>query len=229
LRYYGKEVKSDGTGWTFEYHPFAGFHHTGFVDFGDLDDRGSAVIIRERLAELTAYSGDAHSPGVHVSAIISDFLDTLHGKRYADSDETARQGQFEKGFVWERLLSAAFAKRVDHPGEIELDGILGSPDALEVNEDGDLVVDEYKATLMSAAVLPEAWADKRREWLMQTQSYCHMLGLDTARFHILHLCGDYRENRAPIYRVWELTYSALELAENWRTIVNHARHRGLIT
>ncbi|MDD4984380.1 MAG: hypothetical protein PHQ43_01125 [Dehalococcoidales bacterium] len=125
---------------------------------------------------------------------------------------------FEKGYLWEVALSQAFGEKAAvRPGEVERDGVIGSPDGL-LCEDGDMVLEEYKATLMSSNKVPaENWA-----WMVQVKGYCYMLGVSRAIMRVLYLRGDYTSG-VPEYAVWEFVFSERELAENWTAILNAKR------
>jgi len=192
------------------------------------------VVIEELRENLVAESGVDRSPGLHVSEIIDDILTTLYGNLHPGEEvDQAKQGQFEKGFIWERLLSSAFGERsAVRPSEVEKDGIVGSPDGINrvrlidgggiVYGNGERVLEEYKCTTYSSTKDP----GQNERWIMQVKAYCYMLGLQTCLFRILYLLGDYRENRYPIYKVWLLDFTELELRENWDMIINHARFKG---
>ena len=130
------------------------------------------------------------------------------------------------GFMWEEVLSFVMAKRmaeVFRPGEVERDGIVGSPDGLGPDPWGivNLVVEEYKATWKSSRHLPwENWY-----WMAQAMSYCHMLELDTVIMRIAYLNGDYAGS-GPQYRMARITFTEDELKSNWRMITEYAKTRG---
>jgi len=129
------------------------------------------------------------------------------GEREIDD---ATRMQFEKGWLWEVALSRAFGeKAAKRPGELELDGIVGSPDG--VTDDG--VIEEYKCTAKSSNTSPtDMW-----RWMMQVKGYCKMAGTTKCVFRILHL------SFVPVYKVWELTFTQRELDENWEAILNQVK------
>lgn len=127
------------------------------------------------------------------------------------------------GFMWEEMLTYVFAERmrdVIRPGEVELDGIVGSPDGLGVDPEdtNDLIVEEYKLTWKSAKNLPtENWY-----WMTQSKGYCRMCGVNTVIMRIAYINGDYKGS-GPIYREARITFSEQELWENWRMLTDYAR------
>ena len=153
----------------------------------------------------------------HLTTIIRYIGDKLGLLKYANAWDLDLAGDL--GFTWERVLELAYGDRLGtRIGEIELDGIVGSPDGVGPDPDDKsvLALDEYKLTWVSSNNNPsEVW-----KWMVQCKSYCRMLGLDTAIMHILYLMGNYRGS-GPIYRVARIRYSQQDLVKNWMMIVNH--------
>lgn len=179
-------------------------------------------------------SGVPRSPGVHVSTIVYYLYRTVFKPAPEDAPETeaellAKLCQFEKGFTWERALELAFrdrmAIRVD---EIERDGIIGSPDGLKhglaevepfIVDEPVLWLEEYKCTTKSAG--RELSEEKDWLWITATKAYCKLAGTRYCRFKIMHLCGDYKGARGPVFKVTEIEYTQEEIDSNWNMLVNH--------
>ena len=112
------------------------------------------------------------------------------------------------------------------PGEIELDGIVGSPDAIQlgslIDDDEHLRVGEFKWTWKSCRNF-----DIRDNWYWITQScaYCYMMELERVSFHVFFCHGDYTDN-SPQYWMFDIHYTKAELKQNWEKIVNHAKRKG---
>jgi hypothetical protein len=126
----------------------------------------------------------------------------------------------EVGFLWEDLLSYVFGmKYAVRIGEVELDGIVGSPDGLSSNDPLGkelLVNEEYKATWRSIKKKPtDIWY-----WETQFKSYCHMLGVTVTVARVLYLMGDYKGS-GPLYKVFRMEFTPFELRENWKMILDH--------
>src|SRR4030042_74032 len=142
-----------------------------------------------------------------------------------DLTETDRMGM-ELGFIWERTLELAWKDLLGkRPGEIEVDGIIGSPDGwLEDTH----VLEEYKFTKKSTKWRP---ADNPR-WMLQVKGYGYMLGsklgspVTEVRMHILHVNGNYKEN-VPVYTVWQIRFTEQEIYETWQQLSTYA-HAHLI-
>ncbi len=130
--------------------------------------------------------------------------------------------QFEKGYLWEVALSRAFAEKAAHrPSEVELDGIIMSPDGTTYKYGNELVGEEYKCTALSSSKSP---ADNWR-WMMQVKGYCKALGTTKCIFRILHHM-DIMWHPETCYGVWEMVFTRAELDENWESVLNHAKVMG---
>jgi len=121
---------------------------------------------------------------------------------------------WEKGWLWETVLSRAFGgKAAIRVGEVEMDGVVGSPDGIGFDTSGNAYVEEYKCTSMGVGKTPaNMW-----RWMMQAKGYCRMVGATRCIFRVLHLTFP------PTYRVWELVFTEEELAENWAAIMAQAQ------
>ena len=162
--------------------------------------------------------------GVHLTDIISDILLTLNLAKEYDSNSDPRL-QYEKGYLWEVVLSRAFAEKVAHQiGEIELDGILCTPDGISWDDKGSVVVEENKCTARSSKRSP----DENIAWMMQGKGYCKVTGATSCIFRIFHHT-EIMWNPSGCYAPWKLEFSQTEIDENWFAIVNHAKMRGWLS
>ena len=182
------------------------------------------AIIEERLPVQT--DPDC-SPGLHVSQIVRDIALML-GK-LEPREEGFLQDRYELGYIWEGVLQRAFADHqrdlLHHPGEFELDGIVGSPDAIEVDTgNGYITVEEYKATWysMKTKKIENMWL-----WLTQIKAYCKMVDTRLAILRVLWINGDYTwKSQVPQYRAYHLVFTQDEIGTNWDMLVKHAKLRG---
>lgn len=170
------------------------------------------------------------SPGPHVSDIIRDLEHriTKPGKRrpYDEllPEERKRMGaHVEMGWAWEEIVRAAMLRtyyrgldRFVSVGEVELDGIFGTPDWVDCE---DVCVEEFKAT----------WRSSRRQiqvdywhWFVQMKAYCRMLDMRIARLRVFFVNGDYRDS-GPQFRLWQIEFSLLELDKNWSMLLQHSK------
>jgi hypothetical protein len=173
-----------------------------------------------------SFSNDPHprSDGLHLSTILDDIEHTLEPNKYAgNSFNLAVCATF--GFVWERVLEAHVVQaRVDagllfRPGEIERDGIVGTPDGY----DAEGILEEWKCT----------WKSSKRDvheftrYLWQVKSYCHMLGVNKVNLRILFVVGSFW-GEGPSCVCYQLTFTKRELVQNWNMIHGHAEGKGWI-
>lgn len=193
------------------------------------------------------------STGIHVSSIIKHAALMLRIIKeesedeesliYTDGGLVVLPGSLNRiciGLAWEEWLAKHVTVQeggVDitfHPGEFELDGIAGSPDAIEVSvveldaldtsdpvSEDIVVVSEFKFT----------WKTERRfddwMWMCQIKAYCKLVGTRFAKLHVMFVNSDYKPP-IPSYRVWALEFTQLEIEENWRMLRTHAiKHLGL--
>lgn len=131
------------------------------------------------------------------------------------------------GYAVEDYLKKQLAQTVPcfipSPGETLWDGIYGTPDALEVDDTGTVIVHEFKSTSKTSTrpIYEELL------WMWQIMGYLYMLSqetgdtLTTAVLHPIYLNGDYRTNRHPIHRPMRLTFDPKDLETNWRMIMDN--------
>lgn len=184
-------------------------------------------------------SNSVRSPSLaHVSNIIRDIENTClkPGQRkpydQLSDAEKKRMGNYTSvGWAWEEVIRAAIlasgygpyadTERFVTPGELSLDGIFGTPDWIDTH---DYCVEEFKATYRSSRrpLDPDFW-----HWLVQIKSYCHLIQCTWARLRIFYVNGNYRES-GPQYKCFRLSFSELELQENWGMLRGHAKSKGWI-
>lgn len=176
-------------------------------------DLSGLVLSSEQLATRTA--------GIHVSTLIRR-LSAAMGRKKGDGtiteDELDRYAMV--GRMWEAQLAAAYLcpPRYERIGEIECDGIIGSPDSLDTQ---DLSVQEFKVTWRSQNnVVESEW-----EWLTQIKAYCHMLGVTRASLYPFYVCGTWRPpvpSSLREFKVTDMLFSPVELQDNWAMLRREA-------
>lgn len=177
------------------------------------------------------------SEGCHVSQIIRSIENEVlkPGQRKPleelTSDEKRRMGAYTTGgWAWEEVIREAVVKmylandsRFIPVGELEEDGIYGTPDWFDAE---DWCVEEFKATWRSSRRLSnfdeEFWS-----WLAQIKAYCHMIGTLSAKLRVFFVNGDYRSS-GPQVRMFHLEFDEEEVESNWQMILNYAREKGWI-
>lgn len=181
--------------------------------------------------------GTGNSPrseGLHLTEVIRDLM-KVSGLDSGGRPNWNFNSTVGAGFIWEEVLfsyweevfSKALAKLLarkyswHQTGEITLDGIIGSPDGLDIHD--TLTLQEAKFTWKSAKNSPvDNWY-----FMTQAKGYCKMLGINKAMLHIFYCMGDYKGS-GPIYQPWLFTFQPHELEENWQMLKNHAEFMGAI-
>lgn len=190
-------------------------------------------------------SGEPRSLGLHLTDVIKSIEKEMgwnyQGKGFKDQWLT-----MDLGFVWEEVLSKAWSSRhhalspfhemIFRPGEVEKDGIVGSPDSIGpmiglIKSDGTVMVEpspkpilyEYKLTWKSIKnSLLDNWY-----YATQAKAYCAMTSLTSCFWHVCYLMGDYKGS-GPLYRQCYVEFTQAELDANWDMILSHAKEKGLL-
>lgn len=178
------------------------------------------------LGEPTESNGKRSQGTLHLSQIYQDMEESafLARRRDASPEELAWYGA--GGFLWERAFSQAYRDAIVRGNlvrtdEWQCDGIVGSPDAIDVP---NWRVVELKFRWMSSTKLDSL---EKYFWLelLQVRGYCKMVGTLEAELWVFFVNGDYRPPR-PIVRGIFLEFSQREIDESWNVILSHARRRG---
>lgn len=167
------------------------------------------------------------SDGLHISDLYNSYYQASDPKRYK-SDGAPNIIKMALGLAWEAYLERcliASGVNAERPGEFTTDeGIAFSPDLLIVN--GQDRGGEIKLTYMSES---DALDDpKFMKWHSQMMLYGHHLGLNQWRMYALYINGDYKKQRDPVLRAYDIEYSAREMREEWQTMCRHGRQRRLL-
>ena len=168
-------------------------------------------------------------PEAHVSAVIRYLCISL-GHFAAEDDAVEGERDYtlmELGSAFEDAVVEALSNRwatanpdrFVRPGELELDGLIGTPDLLDTVL---FAVVEIKLTKLSSNWGPDSI--KFWKYWVQLMAYCYMLRTTKGFLHVCHINGDYRDNRSPCYRVYEANFSIAELGRNWRMLRLNAKN-----
>jgi hypothetical protein len=167
--------------------------------------------------EFPLIAGPPRSPGLHVSQIIKGIEEDIYKKKYANWKNAA-----DVGFIWEELLSLAYRNYAvpigERPGEVERDGIIGSPDAMNFNI---WRPEEFKFTWRSAKKTPDTiW-----KYMTQVKAYLKMLDAREMMMRVLYANGFY-DGKGPVYKCGLVRFDRWEIDDNWRMLVNFAKGKG---
>lgn len=166
------------------------------------------------------------TPGVHIQAI-NKKLGVAAGKLSDDSDEDFPFERFTEhlyplmpaeGVAWEEFRASCYTEEelVWQPGELERDGIYGTPDGLYLLE--DLCLWECKRTTKKLQRITDLWM-----YLKQGLSYCAMSGYNKVLYDINFGMGDYSRPFIPIGTVTLVEFEEHEI-NSWWKIVLGAKH-----
>lgn len=182
-------------------------------------------------------TGDStRSTGLHVGDIIASLNEQIDPLPPALLDAYAALG-----FVVEKVFEAGIAAaclndRYIRIGELELDGIAGSPDIVDTVE--WCVVDtKCKWCSSKHAADQESIESKFKKEIYQLKAYTYMVSKCTDRpcnVGVLWFCfvnGDYKEiakgvRSPPHWVARKFTFTENELADNWDMLKEEARRQG---
>jgi hypothetical protein len=155
--------------------------------------------------------------GLHVTQIINDIMVTS-GMMIASGPFVPNM-YTESGFILEDLIAMVLKERLPcRIGEAELDGITMSPDGFDF-EKWELY--EYKCTWTSMNRVPvDNW-----RWMAQIKAYLKRMESLVCNLLVLYINGDYK-GKGPQFIRYVIEFTPLEIEENWKLIVNHAKNKG---
>lgn len=184
------------------------------------------------------------SEGIHVSSIIrciateTGILKPEWAEELSLSDTRSITDpvavlRISIGLAWEEFYISRILEKegiVDHPGEMECDGIYLTHDAESLSviitdkkKIHAVVIHEIKATYKSVKTvrdLRDQWM-----WMAQVKAYCKAAGTRFAQMHVLFLCGDYTYPIKPMLCRWSIEFTQAELDSNWELLTDYRDHR----
>lgn len=172
--------------------------------------------------------------GLHASDIYGDLYKKLEPERYDIRNKDGSESKppdllMALGLAWEQYLEKALKANgvlCDRPGELESEeGVKYSPDLLLVN--GEDRIGEIKLTSLSTNVGPTH--KKFAKYLTQGMAYAYWANIPRLRYFVLHIHGNHKGAKFPKMNVWDVNFTARELRDNYRMLMNHAKDRGLLT
>lgn len=161
--------------------------------------------------------------GVHLSDVIRYM--TLALGKYAEKDLAEEDfHRFKVGFSWEAgVLGTGILMDTLAHHEHTIPALKAELDGIRMTSDGvDLAcgrVVECKATWYSVAKSIEDPVFGHYHW--QGKAYCRAFEVPKCLFVFAYMMGDYRENRRPMFKAWEVEYDAPELEQNWGMILRN--------
>lgn len=177
--------------------------------------------------------------GLHMSDLYSDLYQDLEPKRFVRGSTPAPAllaiGLALEQYTERRLLAAGIG--ASRPPEFVTDDeyrIKFSPDLLIAN--GICRGGEIKATFMSSRELPDkecsALPQKMDKYVTQMKAYGHNLEIPEWILFAWMLKGKWEKGReeSPLadFRMFLLTFTAAEMRDEYRMLINHGKHKGMI-
>lgn len=136
------------------------------------------------------------------------------------------------GLAWEAHYIPMLGTVLDHPGEMQLDGVYMTHDGESVDSvitaagnrgKVELIVDEVKATYKSTRTVGDL--STQWMWITQCKAYCKALNTRFARLHVLFICGDYSYPISPILKCWQIEFTQEEIDMNWELLRDYRDYR----
>jgi hypothetical protein len=176
-----------------------------------------AKLLYEGMPNLLPMQG--RSAGLHVSDVIHELcirLEIFSGNVEAQPNNSWMQLGCALEDALVRRFEEHYPGKYTRVGELELDGLYGTPDLVNVEDWAD---EEIKLAWMSS----NQPVDGKKMWRywVQIKAYCKMIESNLGRLHVCHVNGDWK-GQGPVYRVWEQQFTNGELNENWAMLQTHA-------
>lgn len=219
------------------------------------------IVISSPVSLVIPPSKLPRTPGVHLSSLIrciameNGYLEAEADEEFSIMDRDIRGlnlppeaiARICMGLAWEQFyIETQLPEVIDHPGEIEFDGVYMTPDGEEL---ASIFIDtrnrytpkihEIKHTSKSMNTVgfwPAMTYDTSVHgslgpvgtqwmWLAQLKGYCKAKGTRYAALHVLFSNGDYSWPQRPYPARYDIEFTQEELDENWALLDNYRRYR----
>jgi hypothetical protein len=170
--------------------------------------------------------------GVHVSDLYNAFYRATKPGRYNSEVEPGVEFR-ALGLAWEQYLEKqllASGIEARRPGQFTVTTPTGQP----VSFNPDLYITdgkterggEMKLTWMSAN---EDFTDpKFDKYHTQAKCYGHHLQLPDWTFYVMHVLGNGKGRRDPVFRQFNVSYSRREMEEEWRAMMGFGQQTRIL-
>ena len=184
--------------------------------------------------------------GLHLSSVLHE-LKTAAGENIDEIEGDQSGVRLQEGFLWEtaaeymmagldfdEAIRLAFKRYMLHlragvvsQVHLERDGVRMTPDAQDI---AARRLESYKVTrrTLRKARTMEDFEEHHWVWCMQEMAYLLAAGLDTVRWIVWWVAGDYAKGKGSGPRVLECTarFSQEEMERNWESVMMVARRMG---
>ncbi|KKN78297.1 hypothetical protein LCGC14_0351560 [marine sediment metagenome] len=148
--------------------------------------------------------------GLHFSDLNYCLRKAYFRKKYPDiggnlSEQTILK--FSIGLALEKWITGDYEQK-----EVEVDGILLTPDFVNPKDEDDLL--EIKSTMLSS----NKDIKEQTAWIRQMQAYCKAYNVFTYRLAVIHLMGNWSPVwtcEKPIFKMWRFDFTKEEIEDNW--------------
>jgi hypothetical protein len=184
-------------------------------------------LVTKNLVDM--FSSHGRSRGRHVTSALYSVMSSLHPDRF-DSGGSPRPDvtRMTLGNAMEAAIASAFARkwpdRYIRPGELEKDGVFGTPDLWDLEEWATVEIKLTWASSRRAEDIEDPWF--WRYWA-QLKTYVFMANQEKGYLIIFFINGNYSKDKddpenGPQGYMWEETWSKEELSETWNMIQNYS-------
>jgi hypothetical protein len=187
------------------------------------------VIVTPIEFSFTLDRDENRTSGLHLTDISSaialkiGYLDAKYGEQ--DINDPTGVFRIALGLSFEDYIVPKHgAELLYHPGEVTVDGISMTTDAISVSP--DMAVHEFKCTWKSMRHATNIeGSTKLWQWLVQTKGYCKGWNTTRAYWHIMWVNGDYSysETGGTSYRIYKLDFTRQEIEDNWSMLKNYTK------
>jgi hypothetical protein len=182
------------------------------------------LLQRAKLAPLG--SPNQRSSGVHLSGVLRYIAQTSKLiSALARIDEEELPLRWALGLAWEEFCVSLYPGAVWQPGEVEVEGVYMTCDALnciplrvappDFNQP-QLVVEEFKFTWKKRQTTAEFLDDWM--WMQQGRGYCMGYQTNFVRYHVCYVNGDYR-GMSPLYVRHLVEFHPEEIRKTWTMVM----------
>lgn len=172
------------------------------------------------------------TPGLHLSGVLRYIainskmlkgIDPLTGKWAGDADADLMEEDMPLrmvlGMAFEEWIAPLYPDMAWQPGELHMDGIIGSPDGLTVDPTHGPLIEEFKCTWKSSR--QGIMDPKHTLWHWQGMCYALMYGTLLVRYNIFWVNGNYDRSGpgGPQYVRYLVAYTPRELSNIWNMVL----------
>ena len=124
------------------------------------------------------------------------------------------------GMAFEEFAVSLYPEMIWKPGEEIVEGVAMNADALSLYGGGRgperLIIDDFKYTkikVQEGDLILKKWI-----YMQQLRGYCKGYEARLGRLHCMHVDGDYKKRREPIYMRYLIEFSDQDVESTWRLV-----------